>query len=141
MIDTPRLEMIPSRGLRMVWPLIRARLDALAEDEFWVSEEVFAEIAGGNTYLWTTPQAEGFVVLQLHVTAFERVLHVWVAINDSDADPGAFIPQLLEIAAGHGCSRLTWESTRRGWERAVPTAHVRYLYTVPVGGSDGLEEN
>ncbi len=136
-ITAPRLEMIPTHGLRQIWPMIRERLDKLADGQPWISEEVFAEVASGNTYLWATPHAQGFVVLQLLVTAFERVLHVWIAVNGTDANAADFVPQLLEIAASHQCDRLTWESTRKGWERAVPAASVRYLYTVPVGGEHG----
>ena len=138
---TPRLEMIPTHGLRQVWPLIRERLAALATREMWIPEEVFAELVGSGTYLWTTPEAEGFVVLQIHQTPFERVLHCWIACNSSETPAADYLPQLCEIASENNCARVTWESDRRGWGRAIPEARVRFHFSVPVGGDDGRQED
>lgn len=136
------LEPIPAHALRLVWPMVRSRLEALQvrDGATWLAEDVFHDVLLGNSYLWTTPLAAGFVVLQIHSTPFEKDLHVWIACNSSGARAGEFMPQLVDIAAAHGCDRVTWESGRRGWERAVPEASVRYLYSVPVGGHDGQQE-
>jgi hypothetical protein len=141
-MNAAMLEPIPVKAVRTVWPLIRSRLENLQTrfNETWVPEDIFHEILSGNAYLWTTPLAVGFVVLQIHSSPYERDLHVWIACNSTQAHAGEFMPQLVEIAADHQCNRVTWESGRKGWDRAVPSASVRYLYSVPVGGQDGQHE-
>lgn len=139
MSDAPPLVIVNTDEVRKVWPHVRDRVVALAanHDEAWLAEDVYLELARGGSYLWTTPDLEGFVVIQIHSTPFERDLHVWIACNRTDAPAGEFIPQLKDIAAEAQCDRVTWESSRKGWERAIPGVSVRYSLSVQVGGSDG----
>jgi len=138
-IDAPFLVMIETDEVRKVWPHVRDRVVDLAADcnEAWLAEDVYLELARGGSYLWATDDLQGFVVLQVHASPYERDLHVWIACNRTSAPAGEFMPQLVDIAAAQGCDRVTWESSRKGWERAVPGVTVRYSLSVQVGGSDG----
>lgn len=131
---TARFEHIPASALRIVWPMVRDRIVALsaATAEPWEAGDVLDELMVERAELWTTPQAETFVVLCVAEAPYTRDLHVWIACNDAMDRAAEFLPQVLAIGAGHGCKRLVFESPRR-WERALPGATVRHLYTLTIG--------
>ena len=116
-----------------LWPHIRPALEALLErqPDAWLPEHVFHEIMLGTSYLWTTPDLCGFVVLQVRVSPYARDLHVWIACNGTDARAGDFFPQLKAIAAEQDCTAVTFESGREGFGRAIPELEGRYLYQAP----------
>lgn len=130
------LFMVPATEFRAVWPEVRDRVDALLVDDPAVQEDVFHEILVGNAYLWTTADRSGFVVLQILATAYSRDLHVWLCHNGTGAPATAYLPQLLELARDerHGCSRVTFRSSRRGFERLLPGVQVEYHYSMGVDG-------
>lgn len=125
----PPLSIVTSDQLRVAWPKVRARIDKLAEGEPWSMEDVFHECVVGNAYLWTTPRLDGFVVLQIAATAYSRELNVWIAVNSSKVGAAAYWEQLKEIARSNNCQRVTFECSRRGFERLVPGLAVRFHYS------------
>lgn len=133
MSDVRALIIVQPGDLRAIWPMVRDRLAATIADcgEPIVQEDVFHEILVGNAYLWATEEAGAFVVLQIRAGTNTRDLHIWLAGESTVARAADYWPQLLEIAAEAGCSRITFESPRR-WERALPGLSVRYLYTCDV---------
>jgi hypothetical protein len=78
---------------------------------------------------------EAWVILQIHVRPYDKALHIWNAGENTEARASDYWPQIMRIAAEHGCSHVTIETPRR-WERVLPGAVVRYLYRFEVG-SDG----
>lgn len=118
-----------------MWPFIRPKLEATRDrfNERWLPEHVFFECMNGSSYLWTTPDLCGFVVLQILASPYARDLHVWIACNETDARAGEFIEQLKAIAAENGCQKVTWESDRKGWLKEVAGVTARTIYSVDVG--------
>lgn len=119
-----------------VWPSIRDRLQAMSArfKERWMPEHVFLECMNGSSYLWTTADLCGFVVLQILATPYARDLHVWIACNETDARAGDYLDQIKVIAAENGCTAITFESDRLGWLRELPEVRVRKHYSIEVGG-------
>lgn len=123
--------------LRHTWATIRDRLQAMSDryNEPWIAADVFHEILVGNSQLWALEDHSGFVVTRLFASAYERTLHVWIAHNDSEAKIAAYWPQILAIAETNDCARVTWESPREGYVRALPNVQRRYSYSIQVGGT------
>lgn len=118
------------------WPSIRPMLERLRArfNERWLPEHVFMECVNGTSYLWTTPDLCGFVVLQVIATPYARDLHVWIACNETGARAGDYLSQIKAIAAENDCQSITFESDRIGWLRELPNVQVRKHYSIAVGG-------
>jgi hypothetical protein len=135
MTDVPFLLPFSALQARDAWPEIKDRITALAGDhgEAWMAEDVFHQIQVGNAHLWALDDLSGFVVLQVFVSSYERVLHVWICCNNSSNRMIDYFDQIKGIAAENDCKRVTFESSRR-YERALPDLKVRYLYSAEIGG-------
>lgn len=131
----PALLPVPLAALRPTWAEIRPRVDELSTQasEPWVPEDVFHEILVGNAYLWAFPDCSGFVVLRILATGYTRDLFVWLGWKEGGDAAAALLPQMLEIARANDCNRITWESPREGFIRAIPRARRMYSYSVEVG--------
>lgn len=135
MTDVPFLMPMTAQQARDAWPSIKDRVAALsaAHGEAWMGEDVFHQLQCGNSHLWALDDLSGFVVLQVFVTSYERVLHVWICCNNSGNRMADYFDQIKGIAAENDCQRVTFESSRR-YERALPGLKVRYLYSAEIGG-------
>lgn len=131
------LEIVPANQVAKVWPQIRDRIESIRKrfNEPWLPEHVFHELIQGGTYLWTTPDLRGFVVLQVLASPYARDLHVWMAWNSAQGRAGEYMEQLKAIAAEQHCDSVTFASDRGGWIRELPGVRVRQTYTVAVGAS------
>ena len=98
-----------------------------------MQEDVFHEIMCRNAHLWALDDLSGFVVLHVHVSAYEKSLHVWICCNDSGNRIAQYFDQIKGIAAENECQRVTFDSPRR-YERALPGLKVRYTYSAEIGG-------
>jgi len=114
--------------LRPAWIDVRDRVEALSADQPWIPEDVFHELLMGTAHLWTTPDREGFVVLQVLASPYEKDLHVWLAHNRTDASAAEYWEQLKEIARENGCTRLVFGSARIAFKRAIPGLQVRHEF-------------
>lgn len=134
-MTTQALTKVPIEELAVVWPKVRDRIQALRDrfDEPWLPEHVFLEIMQGGTYLWTTGDLRGFVVLQVLASPYSRDLHVWMAWNDTEARVGDYLEQLKALATEHGCQEITFESERAGWLKALPGVRLRKRFAIAVG--------
>lgn len=128
--EDPKLELIPAEVVRVVWPEIKDRMAALAEEygDGWIAEDVFVELVTGGAYLWSTPQLAGFVVLTILVAPWGKDLNVWVADNETRTNAAVYWEQLKQIARDNNCTAVVFESGREGFARAIPSLSVRYRY-------------
>lgn len=136
MTEVPILAMRPAAEARAFWPEVRRDLEAVRERfaEDWLADDVWAEVLVGNAYLWAAGEPgalEAFVILQIHARNYDRALHIWGAGEHTTARAADYWPQIMEIAAEAGCTHVTIETPRR-WERALPGATLRYLYSFKV---------
>lgn len=115
---------------RVVWPVLRPRLLAVAErtGEPWMPEDVFHLTAMGQAALWATEHLGCFVVTQIDEQPWGRSLVVWIASEETEARAADYMDQLRTIGQDSGCSRVTFSSPRR-WERALPGLTVRHEYS------------
>lgn len=128
-MTAPVLQMVPPLEARAAYPLIRARLEQLSKGEAWMPEDVYRDLCIGNAYLWRTPDLDGFLVLQISDTPATKDLHIWIAHNSSSGTVPEFMDQLRRIARDHHCTRITFESPRRGWLRVLPAMERRFFFT------------
>lgn len=134
MIQAPLLLPVPAENLRHVWRVIRDRVDSIStkQNQPWVADDVFHEILLGNSHLWALADNSGFVVLRLFVSAYERVLHVWICSNSSGQPIADYLDQIKGIAKANDATRVTFESPRR-YQRALPGLQTTYCYSIKVG--------
>jgi hypothetical protein len=132
----PYLRPVDPAELRDAWVAIRERVAALVDlsGEPMLAEDVFHELLTGNATLWALDDRSGFVIFRLFATNYERTLFVWFAHNDSDPTLADYLPQALSIAEANDCNLIRWDSPRRGFERALAGAKVRFSYSIEVGG-------
>lgn len=128
--ENPTLELIPADYVRVVWPDIKERLDALAAEygDGWIPEDIFVELVTGGAYLWATPQMQGFVVLTILVAPWGKDLNVWVADNETRTNAAVYWEQLKQIARDNNCTAVVFDSEREGFARAIPSLNVRFRY-------------
>lgn len=113
------------------WPLVVARVAAVAQSEDWSAADVLRLLARGDAELWATPGAEGFIIACVNITPWGRTLFVWIGCNeDSGASAFEYVPQVRAIARCRGCDRFEWESDRKGYQRAFPGVRARFLYSM-----------
>lgn len=132
---TPALIFVPQPELRRVWPNVREALAKLSEADRheWIPEDVYRELSVGGTYLFTSPDFRAFLITQILVSPYARELHVWAASNEWAGDRLDFFAQLKSIAAENECTRITWNSDRTGWERAIPGVRATTRYSFEMG--------
>jgi hypothetical protein len=136
---TPILLPVATEDVRHVWPQIRDRVAKLVGDlgEPCLPEDVYFELARGGTYLWTTDDVRGFIVVQVLVNPYSRTLHVWMASSEKGDWSPAVFDQIKAIATDNKCGFITFASDRTGWKRALRGIRATTLYTFEVGDSDG----
>lgn len=110
--------------LGAVWSRVREPLLTLSRGDGWIPEDIYcACVQGGATlYMIGIDGAEvGFVVLR-SINDFDgRRLHIWVLHARSDVDVMAeFSGELDNIGRSINAVRLTFGTTRRGWEKVAP---------------------
>jgi hypothetical protein len=125
--------MIEPVAFRQAWLSVRDRVQEIADrdNEPWIAEDVFHELASASAFLWATEDLEAFVVLTIKTAPYTRDLHIWIGCENTEANAADYWPQLVEIARQHGCGRIMFESQRR-WERALPNLTVRHVYEFQV---------
>lgn len=131
----PALLPVSAGALRATWVDLAPHVHVLANlaGESWLGEDVFHEIVVGNAHLWALSDNSGFVVFRLFASAYSRDLFVWLCWKREGEPAAAFLPQLLEIARANDCARITWESPRAGFIRALPGVKRNYSYSIDVG--------
>jgi hypothetical protein len=141
---TAPLLFVPPEALWEVWPKVCQHIVDIHDacDEPWGIDEMFGELVAGKSFLWAVADLSGFLVVQMLEGKHERVLHCWICYNRSGEPPIAYWPDLQRIAREHGCSRITFENDRPGFQRHIPGLRMRYLYSAAVPGEDdGREED
>ena len=111
--------MIQPNEIRQWWPYVKKGLETIQKKspEFWIPEDVYAELLYQKAMLWVFSESSGpvgFVVLQPREN---QVLHIWAAhANKTDRMPEAF-EIIKEIAKQGNMEKLTFDSWRKGWEK------------------------
>ncbi|HEV2078707.1 MAG TPA: hypothetical protein VGR19_02255 [Allosphingosinicella sp.] len=131
---TEALTMILPEDVRDVWPTVRGRIAAIQEacDEPWLPEDVFNELVNAQAFLWGTEDLKGFLILQVPPQPYGRELHCWICCNETGEPPLAYWEQLLGIARDNQCVRITFETDRKGFQRAIPGLRHRHFYSAEV---------
>jgi hypothetical protein len=139
--DVGALTHRPLAEARLLWPEVRAELERVRVryGESWIPDDMWHEIALGVASLHAAGEPgalEAFVILQVATRVYDRSLHIWSAAEQTTARAADYWPQIMAIAADNNCTRVTIETPRR-WERVLPGANVRYLYSFNVEGGPG----
>lgn len=117
-----------------VWSRVRDPLLTLSRGDGWIPEDIYcACIQGGATlYMIDIDGAEvGFLVLR-SINDFDgRRLHIWVLHARSDVDVMTEFSDALDtIGRSIQATRITFGTTRRGWEKVAPRYHFSVRETV-----------
>lgn len=115
-----KLEAIAPADLSRVWPLIRDEVATIEAPEAFIPEDVYATCRANESTLFMLYADDvriGWMVLR----KIGSDLHIWLVYARNGFDVmSLFRPDLMEIARGSGTRKLTFGSTRRGWERVAP---------------------
>lgn len=111
---------IQPQELRDWWHWIRPGLDKIKtkSTEPWIPEDVYADCYSQKSMLWVLSRDNkpiGFVVLQ----PVSDTLHVWCAFAYEDDCLLDGWEQIQEIAAQGNATKVSFDSNRRGWEKAA----------------------
>lgn len=120
--------------LGAVWSRVREPLLSLPCGDGWIPEDIYcACMQGGATlYMIDIDGTEvGFLILR-SINDFDgRRLHIWVLHARSDVDVMAeFSAELDSIGRSINAVRITFGTTRRGWEKVAPRYHFSVRETV-----------
>jgi hypothetical protein len=105
--------------LASVWEWVRPKLLEIAQvsPEPWIPEDVYTECRERRAALWLALEENkpvAFAVMQPSVNA----MHLWAGWAEWNLDGAMELAK--EIAKGAGVKRLTFSSTRPGWEQVAP---------------------
>ncbi len=131
---TSEVELMPC-DLKVVWPLIEAKLTPWLFNVPGGAGELFQEIADGRTTCWRS--RDSVLVLSL-VAAPGGVLNLFiraaVSIGVTTTAIGDHMPALHKMAKDLKATAIRFRSQRAGWLRALPEdwqiTHVEYVTQV-----------
>ena len=113
------LRIVPPAEVKDYWPKIRPELEKMQGTDGWIPEDVYMFLVGNHATLYVNDvEWQGFVILQLLPNYSEKRLHMWIAAGWGDMM--AYRDEVIEIAKQAGAKRITFESPRKGWEKAGP---------------------
>lgn len=124
-----RLQQIAPAQLGAVWPRLRDALEETGSSDGCIPEDVYCAVkmGGASLHLLLIDEVEcGFLVLR-GIQDFDGVrLHIWVLYAKSDVDVMAeFSDELDGMARSINASRVTFGTSRRGWEKVAPRYHFQ----------------
>jgi hypothetical protein len=116
------LHYIPKDNLRQHWDYVKHGLELVRAKGHtqWIVEDVYCDCYENRSMLFLAihnKQPYGFVVLQ----PIGETMHVWAAwstINDEVLFQQAW-QEIQQIAKQGGKTKVTFTSSRKGWERKV----------------------
>jgi hypothetical protein len=118
-----KLEAIAPADLQRVWPLIRDEVAIVEAPDGFIPEDAYAMCRAGDATLFllhVDDERIGWMVLRL----LGRDLHIWLLYARPGFDPmSVFRDDLMMIARNatpHPALKLTFGSSRRGWEKVAP---------------------
>ena len=86
----------------------------------WMPEDIYMALMQQNAALFVAEGDEwdGFIIFQVIPEYAKKRLHIWVATCFTSTFN--YMDAIKDIAKTAGCSRITFDSSRRGWnKRAV----------------------
>jgi hypothetical protein len=116
------------------WPRIKSALEKLCKirTDGWIPEDVYAFLIGGHATLYVNEgEWRGFVILQLLPNYSGKRLHIWIAHGVGEVV--SYMEEIRQIAKHAGADRITFESSRKGWEKRASRfgfKSVRTIYEV-----------
>lgn len=134
-----KLEAIAPADLSSVWPLIREEVAAVEAPDGFIPEDAYAMCRANEATLFllhVNGGRAGWMVLRI----LGADLHIWLVYAENGHDVlTVFRPDLMEIARTARARKITFGSTRRGWERVAPQhgfklRQVVYECDVDIGG-------
>jgi hypothetical protein len=122
-ISDRKLEAIAPADLSRVWPSIRDEVAAVEAPDGFIPEDAYAMCRSGEAALFLL-NAEGVRIGWMVLRMLGRDLHIWLLHARPGFDPMTiFRDDLMMIARNatpHPALKLTFGSSRRGWERVAP---------------------
>lgn len=104
--------------LRGIWAQIRPGLLEVKEasDDAWIPEDVYADCYSKHSMLWVLEDDSrviGFAVIQPQ----GETLHIWCGWGAMLLEEG--FARVFDIAKRGGARKISFESTRPGWQRVA----------------------
>ena len=131
---TCALVTVPPEQLAAVWPRLRDSIISIEQPDGWLPEDVYCAVkmGGASLYLVMVNDIEvGFLVLRALQDFDGPRLHIWILHAYSDADVMAeFSDKLDDLARQIKATRITFGTTRRGWEKVAPRYHFSVRETI-----------
>jgi hypothetical protein len=127
--NTPNkaFQIVAPGELAAVWPSIRDEVAEIATHapDGWIPEQVFTALALNQASLhlgYIDKRLVGWMVVRVLDEYDGRRLHVWLmyASNKTCDLFETFGDEFDALARSVGAKRITFSTTRRGWERTAP---------------------
>jgi len=111
-------------GLAAVWPRVRPGLDSMDKGDGWIPEDLYMALKNNSATLYMVTidgKEHGFLVLRLLPDFDGPRLHIWVLHSNSKVNLMAeFSDELDAIGKSNNATRITFSSTRNGWNKVAP---------------------
>lgn len=128
-ISDRKLIAIPPADLAQVWPSIREEVASVEAPDGFIPEDAYAMCKANEATLFTLAVDGGHVGWMI-LRKLGTDLHIWMLYARPGFDPmTVFRADLMQIARDAGASKLTFGSSRRGWEKVASHHgfHVRHV--------------
>lgn len=122
-ISDRKLEAVAPVDLPRVWPTIRSEIATVEAPDGFIPEDAYAMCRAGEAALFLLHVGDeriGWMILRL----LGLDLHIWMLYAKPGYEPmSIFRADLMDIArktTPHAARKLTFGSSRRGWEKVAP---------------------
>lgn len=115
-----KLEAIYPDSLRYIWPKIRSEAFEIKVPDDKLPEDIYAHCLYGESVLFILSKDDeriGWMVIR----KVESSLHIWQLYSKERIDVfSIFREDLMSIAKTAECTKITFSTQRRGWEKVAP---------------------
>jgi hypothetical protein len=136
---TKSLLAIAPNDLSKAWPEIREDVASVEAPDGFIPEDVFAMCRQGAAalfFMFVDGKRVGYMVLRQVGTD----LHIWQVKADNGYDVlTQFRPELMAVARGANCNKLTYGSTRGAWAKVSQKHGFKMRMVVYECGVEGQE--
>ena len=112
--------------IHQYWPVIKEGVESICKShDHWIPEDLYTSIKTGsiNCHVgYIGNRYVGFITTQQQQAETGNKLHVWAAYSSGrDFDIlSESVGKLKEWAANINANRITFSTTRKGWEKQAP---------------------
>lgn len=127
--------LVVTGALSRVWPKISDRVVALHREYArfvgWSVKDVFFACKDKKAFIFLTTEYDGFLIVKTIRRNDENILFVWIA-SAENGKREQNMAVLREIARNAGCTKVEFESPRKGFDRDSNWQRAMTVYQAEV---------